>query len=357
MIGKRQAAAKAGRRDPSAQGGEQRLCGRVGNRQHRNFQDGPGILERKPLGPGHRAHARSQRIAAVQGQILNRAALHGIGRPIAALRIGVALAVAVVARIGVNQAAHGAMFVGQLRLQPAPAAAIARQHDAPLDAHALTFEFLVVVRHAVICVDQFRGYIAIGAVHVVGRQFILGLRGCAVAFDGRLGQSRLEMGRRDEFHGHFARRRIQHRKFLDGRIPAPLAKLRELKFGIRLVVRGAHMIRLRRHLLHPSARAPPALRSASKRASNCSCAAAAAVENPSSSLAPAAATAGVATPGASAATLPAVLQPMTAAMRAHETREIVIGKQFSFYSLIPVPRFNRVTASVNITAAADTMIP
>jgi hypothetical protein len=51
----------------------------------------------------------SERIAAVQRHILDRAALYGVARAEAPFGVGVALSIAVIARIRINQAADGAV--------------------------------------------------------------------------------------------------------------------------------------------------------------------------------------------------------------------------------------------------------
>ena len=103
------------------------------------------------------------------------------------------------------------MLVGKLGLQPAPAAAVTRQHDAAFDADPLAIEFPVVVRHSLIDVHEFGGHVAVRAIHVVGRQFILGLRRSAVARHRRFGQAGGEMTGRHQFHGDLQRPGLQHR--------------------------------------------------------------------------------------------------------------------------------------------------
>src|SRR6185312_13819698 len=107
-----------------------------------------------------------QRIAGINRHVGDRSPLHAVRRTIAALRIRVARRVAIVVRIRINDAANGAVLVGELGLETTPAAAVPRDDDPALDADAATIEFLVVVGHALVHVNEFGGYVAVGAVRV-----------------------------------------------------------------------------------------------------------------------------------------------------------------------------------------------
>ena len=108
-----------------------------------------------------------------------------VGRAPAAARIDVALRVAVVGGIRIDDAADRAVLVRELGLEPAPAAAVARDDDLALHVDAAPLELLVVIRHAVIDVDELAGDVAVGAVDVVGRQLPVRARG-GIAGDRRL---------------------------------------------------------------------------------------------------------------------------------------------------------------------------
>ena len=62
-----------------------------------------------------------------------------------------------------------------LRLEAAPAAAVAGDDDLALDVDAALLERLIVVRHAVIDVDQRRGDVAVALIGDVGRQRVRGV--------------------------------------------------------------------------------------------------------------------------------------------------------------------------------------
>ena len=68
----------------------------------------------------------------------------------------VAVAVAVVARIGVDQAADRAVLGRDLRLDAAPRLAVARDDDRAFHRDAVALELLVVLGPAVVHVDERR---------------------------------------------------------------------------------------------------------------------------------------------------------------------------------------------------------
>src|SRR6185437_4560071 len=107
--------------------------------------------------------------------------------PPAAFGVGVAPEVAVIPRVGIDQAAHSAVLVGKLGLQAAPALAVTHDHDLALYADAVPRQLLVVVGHSVVDVYQRGRHVAIGAVRVVRRQ-CSAQGGCPVTLDGRLVQ-------------------------------------------------------------------------------------------------------------------------------------------------------------------------
>ena len=93
-----------------------------------------------PLRIRGRADAGRERIAGMHRHVHHRAALRAVLVAIRALRIDVALEVAVVARIGVDDAADRAMLGGDLRLDAAPRPAVARDDDLPLHVDAVALE-------------------------------------------------------------------------------------------------------------------------------------------------------------------------------------------------------------------------
>jgi hypothetical protein len=253
VVGDGQRATPPFRRHGPVQRRQEMLRVGVGDRQHRDFQDGDGLRPRQPAGVRRGAHAGGQRVARIERHVGHGAALYALGRPGGSVRIGSFHAVAVLGRVGVDDAADGPMVLRQLRLQPAPALAIARDHDAAahVDAHAV--ERLVVVRHAVVHIDQRGGHIAVPLVGDVGGQRPGGPRGGGVASN----RAFLERGPERRWVGRFQhlgdRRGIQHGERLDMRVPAPVAEQLQLVLGVGLVVRRADLVRLGRHRPHPAA--------------------------------------------------------------------------------------------------------
>jgi hypothetical protein len=96
--------------------------------------------------------------------------LHAILGTPAAPWIGFAGAVAVVARIGIDQAADRAMFLRELGLESAPATAVAGDDDLAAHVDAAARELLVIVGHALVGVDEAGGDVTVATVGVVRRQ-------------------------------------------------------------------------------------------------------------------------------------------------------------------------------------------
>ncbi len=100
------------------------------------------------------------------------AALHTVLWAERTLWEDVALRVAVIFWVGIDETAHGAMLSRDLRLDAAPRPAIARDHDRTFHVHSEPRQLFVIVRHTVIHVDQRTGDVAVGGVRVVGRQLL-----------------------------------------------------------------------------------------------------------------------------------------------------------------------------------------
>ncbi len=225
----------------------------VGDRDDRDLQDRRSIGDGQPLGVLGRADAGGQRIAGEQHHVGDRAALDSPRRPGGPVGIGDLRRIAVVPRVGVDDAADCAVVLRQLRLQAAPALAVAGDDDLALDVDPHPLERLVVVGHAVVDVDQGRGDVAVALISDVGGQRGLGRARSRVARDRRLLQRRLERARADELEGLAKRRRIEHFEGLDVGVPAEGLELGQLPFGVGLVVRRADVVGLGRHQLHPGA--------------------------------------------------------------------------------------------------------
>src|SRR5205807_189453 len=126
---------------------------------YRDFEHGPRLLNRQAPRVLCRADVGRQRIAGIDRDIGDGPALHPFRRPVGAFWIDVACRVTVVARVRVNNAADGAVLVGQLGLQTTPTAAVTSDYDSAFHADAAPVEFLVIVRHALVHINQVRGHI------------------------------------------------------------------------------------------------------------------------------------------------------------------------------------------------------
>ena len=93
----------------------------------------------------------------MDGQKLHRAALHAGGRPVGAARVDVALVVAVVGWVGVDEHTGGAILLRDVDLHAAEVVAVADDDDLALDADAQLLELFEVGERAVVGVDDVGG--------------------------------------------------------------------------------------------------------------------------------------------------------------------------------------------------------
>ena len=167
--------------------------------------------------------------------------------------IGLVDGIAVIGGIGIDDAADRAVILRELRLQPAPAGAIAGDDDLAFDADTQPLERLVVVLHAVIDIDQTARDIAIALIVDIGGKRGLGRGRAGVAGDRRLLQRGLERFGANKLQALVDRRWIEHPESLDMRVPAPVLEPRKDPLGVGLVVRRADMVGLGGQQLHPVA--------------------------------------------------------------------------------------------------------
>src|SRR4029453_18513547 len=111
-----------------------------------------------------------QRIARIERHIHNTAALHSMRRAPRPLFLDVPQKEPVVAWIRIDDAANGAMFGGDLRLDPAPTAAVPGDDDGAFDVYPRFRELLVVLRCPVVHVDEIGGDVTVGRVGIEGRK-------------------------------------------------------------------------------------------------------------------------------------------------------------------------------------------
>ena len=103
------------------------------------------FCQRQPLGILGGPDSGRQRIAGIF-RVHHAAALHAFFRTIRAGGKILPFEVAVLPRVGVDDATHGAMLGCDLRLDTSPSAAVTRDHDRALHRNSQPLELLVVAR-------------------------------------------------------------------------------------------------------------------------------------------------------------------------------------------------------------------
>ena len=228
--------APVGRGHGAGQGGQQGLRIAVGNGQTRDLRErGCGFVV-EALGVFGRAVAGREGVAGVGGHVEHRAALSpGFGLE-GAFGVHVALPVAIVLRVGINQAADGTLFGGHLGLDAAPRAAILGNYDFALHVDASALQLLVILRHAVVHEHQLGGHVAVAREAVVGGQLLGGLARGGILSHRLLGEAGHVAGGRYQFQRPQLGRRKQHVRHVDARFVAPAAKQAGHELGVVLVV-------------------------------------------------------------------------------------------------------------------------
>ena len=251
VVGEGQRAAPARGGDLPVQRREEGPRVRAGDRDHRNLEDGRGVLDLEALRVLGGAYAGGQRIAGVQRDVRDGTALNAVVRAITPLGIDVARPVAVLVGVGIDDAPGGAVLLRKLGLEPAPAAAVAHDHDLSLDVQGAPLELGVVGRHPEIDIDEVRRHVPVRAIDVVGGEGTGGVARRPVAGDLGLIQPGLEVHGGHKLERDALGRRVQDIECLDPRVPSPLLELPEHEIRIRLVMRRTHLVRLRGHPLQP----------------------------------------------------------------------------------------------------------
>src|SRR5271168_5399889 len=236
VVGHGQGAASGFWSHGAGESGEQRLRIGVGEWQHGNLGDAGSVCGGVVRGGGIAA-VEPERIAGKRaGKIFHAAALDAVGRAHGAGGKDVVHKIAVVARIGIDEAADGAMVRGEFGLDAAPDAAVAGDGDCAFYGDAHAFEFLVIVGAAVVDVDEGAGDVAIGGVDVIGGELFALLRGGGIDGDVGLFQLGGEAGGRGELDHAALGRGIEHVEGFDVGVPTPFLELGENPLGIVFVV-------------------------------------------------------------------------------------------------------------------------
>ena len=242
VIGDRQSPGPPGRRGPAADRGEQRLRIGPGERLNWNRRERRRLGSVEPLRVLRRADPGGQRVADEERHVHHAPALHALPRAEWTGRVGVPRVIAVVLRVRVDEAAHGAVLRGQLRLDAAPGPAVLGDHDRALDRHAEALESVVVLRNAVVDEDERRGDVAVGRVRVVGRELLRLLSAGGVLLEGRLPQRGGEPLRRHQLDDPFPRGGEQHVEGLDPGVEPPGLEAVQDPRGVRAVAGGAEVV-------------------------------------------------------------------------------------------------------------------
>ena len=146
---------------------EHRLGVAVGDRRGGDARQVRRVRGIEPRRAGNRGRSGSERVARVLEDVLDAAALDAVGVLPRAVGEDRTLHEAVVLGVGVDDDPLGAVLLGQLGLHAAEALAVANEHDLALHVHAELVEGLVVVRQAVVRVDELAGHVAARRVGVV----------------------------------------------------------------------------------------------------------------------------------------------------------------------------------------------
>ena len=252
VIGDRQAAPEVLRRQRSPHSLQKRLGVGIGDGQGGDVQQRRRRLARQTFGVLGRADARRQRIARIDHHLLDRAALDPVGGAQRPLGVGIALAIAVISRIGIDQGPDGAMLFGQLRLQTAPALAIAGDDNLALDRNAQPFQRQIVFGHTVIDIDKIARDIAVALIGDIGRQGLVGLGRGGILRDGRFMQGGAEGLGTQELQLFRQGGGIEHLEGLDPGVETKLPILGQQELGIGVVVGRADIVGLRGQPFHPA---------------------------------------------------------------------------------------------------------
>ncbi len=158
--------------------------------------------------------------------------------------------VAVVGGIGINEAADGAMLGGNLGLDAAPGIPVARDYDCALDGDAHAVEFFVVIRDAVVDVNQRSGDVAVGGVGVIGGQLFGLLVGSGIDGQHRFLEFGGEFRGFDQFDDSNFWSGKENVETFDVGVQAPFLEFGEHPLGIVFVIGRADVVRASGEALH-----------------------------------------------------------------------------------------------------------
>ncbi len=250
MVGDRKVAAPLCGDRLATDSREQRFGVSVGDWHHWNLSNDGIVFERQTLRVLCRADAGGERITTVES-VVDPPALHSLLGPICAFGKYIAGGVTVVTRIGIDDASHGAMLGGDLRLDAAPRASVTGDHDGPLYRHTHPVEAVIIGADALVHINQRRGHIAVDRVgrcrsvvasacyrmwglHATGGScsFALKVVGATSSNSRSLGVGKSTI------------------EGLDLRVQPPALELRQNPLGVFFVIRRADMMGMRGQVAH-----------------------------------------------------------------------------------------------------------
>ncbi len=250
VVGDRQAAAEVFRDGRAFQLGQQGLRVPVRDGEDRDLRDRWRLLDREAPGIPLRGDSGRQGVAGIQRHVGHAASLDAVLIAHRALREDVIDDVAVIRGVGIDQATDRAMLRGHLHLDPSPRLAVTGDHDRPLHRDAQAVQGLVILRDAIVHIDERCGHVAVDGIGVVGRELLgLLIRG-RVLRDGRLLELRDEADRLDELEDPGLRGRKKHVVLLNLRVESPGLESLQNPFGVVPVVGRADMMRAGAQPLH-----------------------------------------------------------------------------------------------------------
>src|SRR5579871_5985483 len=142
--------------------------------------------------------------------------LYPITRAHGAIWIGIVLKIAIVSRIGIDDAPDGIMLGCNLGLNASPdTTAVAGNHDFPLDIYALRLQGFVVLGSPIADVDKLTRHVPITGIGVVGRQPVGDNAGSGIFFQCGFREGSHKRNRLRHFKQAFFWSREQYLKLLD----------------------------------------------------------------------------------------------------------------------------------------------
>src|ERR1700733_227798 len=202
VIGNAQRSSPCFRSDRTVEGLEQRQSVSTRDRKDGDLHYHVGVFAADPFGTLDGPNPGCQRIAGMYRHVHNGTALDSLPWSVRPLRVNVALKIAVVPWVRVDQAPDRSMLVSDLRLDSAPASAVASNYDFAFNVDTEFRQLLIVRRHAIVYIDQIRGDVAVRGIRVIGRQLVR-VPGVGIFSDRGLLQLSDEMFRLDQLNKGF----------------------------------------------------------------------------------------------------------------------------------------------------------